>query len=185
MSQHPNQPARKPLAARRAPAAGLDRLPSTRPRACRPVEWLATPSTVDIDLRKGRDSALADRLVARADWLPNPEAALVLAVFRDGVPLATLARAQGVCDRLLRRQLGRAVSRLMDNRALFVATHARHWTPVMATVARFIYLQGCSMRETARRSGFSLHTVRETRLGIDALFDTWSTTPSTPNRQWQ
>lgn len=163
-----------------------------------------------LDLRRPRDAEAADRVIHRAEWLGPADRALVLAVFRDGMTVTALARANDACPRTLRRRLHAAVSRINDDRAAFVvaqttAMPAVSGTPsppaitgVRARIARSIYLHGCTMRALADTLDLSLHTVRAHRQAVDALYDAWKhqgaavttitprpTKPASPDRTWR
>lgn len=135
----------------------------------------------EIDLRRARDPRFCDRVVARAKWLPEPDRTRVLAVFRDGVSVAALARAgdpasDGHDDasdaRIMRRRIAKAVARVLDGRAEFVATRLEAWPATRAAVAREIFLNGCSLREAARRCGTSLYAVRVHRDAVEGMYET-------------
>ncbi|RMH24657.1 MAG: hypothetical protein D6692_12535 [Planctomycetota bacterium] len=131
----------------------------------------STPSAPSLDLRRARDPSLSTTIAERARWLNEPQRTLVLAVFRDGIPAADLARLHGLPPRAVRRTVTRAAIRLLNPMAPFVARHAPDWTPTRARVARSIYIQGRSMRATADHAGLSLHAVRIHRDAIEGMFD--------------
>ncbi|MFK7883569.1 MAG: hypothetical protein AB8F26_05220 [Phycisphaerales bacterium] len=133
--------------------------------------WLGDRSG-SFDLRRTRDDRTSDRIVARACWLEDPDRSLILAVFRDGQPVTALARIQSEDPRALRRRVARAAARLLDARAEFVAEHAKGWAPARQRVAREIFHRGSSLRQTMRRTGLSLYTVRVHRDAIEGMFET-------------
>jgi transposase-like protein len=146
--------------------------PSHTRRRTKSSPWLDTLGG-GLDLRRTGDAAAADRVVDRADWLDGPDRALVLAVLRDGLSVADLARIQDACPRALRRRLGAAVARLSDPRAVFVARNLAAIgaaSPTRARVARAYYLHGRPMRAIARTHNLSLHTVRAHRTAIEGMF---------------
>lgn len=130
-----------------------------------------TPAAPSLDLRRTRDESLGATIAERARWLNEPDRTLVLAVFRDGVAAADLARIHGLPPRAIRRTVTRAAQRLLNPMAPFVARHAPDWTPTRARVARSIYIHGRSMRATADHAGLSLHAVRIHRDAIEGMFD--------------
>jgi hypothetical protein len=165
------------------------------PRRTHAADWL--DRTDAIDLRRARDAQAADRVILRADWLPSPDRALVLAVLRDGQSVAALARIQRTNPRTLRRRLAAAVARLSDDRTAFVATHAASMPRTRALVARGLYLRGQTLRAIADAHALSLHTVRAHRQAIDGMYEAWRAAgrpapasrdgaPHTlPDRSWQ
>lgn len=139
-------------------------------KGTRTASWLGDRSD-QFDLRRTRDDRTADRVVSRAEWLPEPERSLILSVFRDGTPVATLARVREGDPRTLRRRVARAASRLLDDRAAFVALRMHAWPPPRQRVARAIFHHGVSLRQAARDTGLTLHAVRTHRDAILGLFE--------------
>jgi DNA-directed RNA polymerase specialized sigma24 family protein len=134
------------------------------------ASWIGEHSAA-IDLRRSVDDRTADRIVARADWLPEPDRSMVLAVFGEGLPAAAAARLRSEEPRLVRRRVAKAAARVLDARAPYVAARAGAWPPARARVARAIFHHGCTLRETARLVGISLYTVRVHRDAIEGMFE--------------
>lgn len=134
------------------------------------ASWLGDRSGA-IDLRRSIDDRTAETVVNRAGWLEEPERAMVLAVFRDGLSAAEVARIRGEEPRLVRRSVSKAAARLLEPIAAYVAARAEDWPTPRARVARSIYHHGRSMRETARVQGLSLYTVRTHRDAIEGVYE--------------
>jgi len=155
------------------------------------ASWLGEHSSA-IDLRRSIDDRTAQRIVARADWLSEPDRSLVLAVFGQGLSASAVARLRGEEPRLVRRRVARAAARVLDPRAAYVGARADAWPSARACVARAIFHHGCTLRETAAREGVSLHTVRVHRDAIEGMFESerdllrrGSDAPDTPDRSWR
>lgn len=136
----------------------------------RAADWLGGVAG-SVDLRRARDAGMTERVLARAGWLESGERTLVEAVFRDGRSVAALARAAGREPREMRRLVARAVERLLDDRAAFVARRMGDWPAARARAAREIFLNGCSLREASRRLGISLHSTRVHRDAVEGMYE--------------
>lgn len=123
------------------------------------------------DLRRRRRADDAERLVIRAQWLAEPDRALVEAVYRDGQTTVELARLLETDARRVRRRVKKLVGRLASPKAMFVAQHGERWSPMRRRVAIACVLHGRSLRESADELGLTLHTVRLHAHAIDALFE--------------
>lgn len=132
------------------------------------ADWLDQVSE-DMDLRKKRENSLIDRMVQRAHWLDPQDCELVLAMFRDGLSASSIADLVGGCPRQIRRQIKKLVIRLNDPRVAFVVAHHEKWSNSRRAIARSLFIQGRSMRETTDELGVSFYSVRKNREAIDAM----------------
>lgn len=123
------------------------------------------------DLRRKRRRELVERIVERAELLPPGDRALVHAHYRDGRSVAEIARAGGGSARPLRRRLKRLVERELDPLFAFVSRRRESWSSTRRRVATSVVIEGWSMRETSRRLGLSLHTVRRHHDAVRAMFE--------------
>jgi DNA-directed RNA polymerase specialized sigma24 family protein len=123
------------------------------------------------DLRRRLPPALAERVVLRLEHLPEEERAILRSVFVDNRAVKELAPLAGSSERVLRRKVKRALSRVLGARFSFVLERRASWTVTRRRIATLHYIDGMSVRETAARTGLSLHAVRRHRDAIEAIFD--------------
>lgn len=137
----------------------------------------ATPAQIAEARRK-----LIELIVSRAELLPDADAALVLAVYRDGVVLPRLvaaARTSAAPDpdphhanlAYLRRRLHRLARRCIDPLFVFVSINSPALPPTMRRVATACILHGMSLRRAALTLNLSHHVVRLQRERLQALFE--------------
>ena len=112
------------------------------------------------DLRRKRSRDLIESVASRAMWLGRGERTLVLAVYRDGLSAAAVARIRRTKARTVRRQVRLAVQRLFGGEAEFVMRHRETWAATRRNAATLVLVQGKSMREASRTLGVALHAVR-------------------------
>lgn len=60
---------------------------------------------------------------------------------------------------------------MLDPRFDFVAALADSWRPTRRRIAHAFYINGKSLRETARSLGVSLYSVRHHRDAVEAMFE--------------
>jgi DNA-directed RNA polymerase specialized sigma24 family protein len=115
---------------------------------------------VDADsARQRRD--WADTVLMRACWLDAAERALVEQVVGKGVRPHEIAAVSGRSLRTVQRQLNRVIERLMDKEVEHILRAHGDWDAMASSVALAVWVQGCTLRDTARRLGISLHQVRQ------------------------
>lgn len=115
-------------------------------------------------------------IIDRAQALAPDDRDLLIAVYADGFSVQHLARTLDPTPATLqtraaalRRRVKRLTRRVLDPAFELVRTQSDAWSPVMARVGRCCFLQGLSIRETARHLRLSVHTVRLTAQSIRAL----------------
>lgn len=109
-----------------------------------------------------------ERLLHLAEHLPERDRWLVEQVYARGVPISALARAAAGDRperlahhrRRLARRLAGIVRRLRDPLFQLVATEPELLPRHTRAPARHVFLHGRSLRETAERTGLTLHHVR-------------------------
>ncbi len=138
------------------------------------------PNPFDLRRKRARTAAarrrLAELLVARARHLPDEDAALLLAVYRDGVPLCTIA-AMGTPGpdgpatvSQVRRRLRRLARRCTDPLFEYVVVHIDTLPPTLRRVATACILHGLSVRRAALTLNLTHHVVRRHRDSLLAVF---------------
>jgi DNA-directed RNA polymerase specialized sigma24 family protein len=131
-----------------------------------------SPPSEGADLRRARNKQFAEILVARAQWLSPPDAALVRATFGQGSTVAQVARLARTDARSLRRRLRRLVRRLSSREFLVVLRAWEHWAPTRRRVARACFIDGLSQRQACKALKLSLHTIRRHSSAVKALAET-------------
>ncbi|MDX2016146.1 MAG: hypothetical protein SFY95_00740 [Planctomycetota bacterium] len=142
-----------------------------------------TPKVGAVGSSDAARTELAARLTARARFLPEDDAALVLAVYRDGLLVkqaaAMIRRPASSTAHRVRRLVARLASpefawclRQLERQAAGLAPPALAWTIERQRVATLVMLHGHSLRETARRLALSVHHVRKHVIALRALFET-------------
>jgi len=124
-----------------------------------------------MDLRRKRADSITSTILNRAHWLDEGDQLLVVAMFRDGQSASAIADALDLCPRFVRRQIKQLINRLSDPRVAYVIAHQDQWTRARRSIARALFIQGRSMRETSDELGVSLYSVRRHREVIEAMFD--------------
>jgi hypothetical protein len=158
-----------PAAAGAAPGG-----PAPRQTPSPPSPSLPSSPPVAPDLRRRGARNLAEQVVRRAAHLPMADRTLLHAVFRDGRPVAQVARARGEHPARLCARVRRLMRRLNDPAYLYVASHRAAWSPTMLAVASAHFLHGEPMRAVAARTGLSFHEVRRHRDAVLALAAEWA-----------
>jgi len=125
------------------------------------------PETVD--LRKNRRDELCKWIVQRAHWLAEDDCRVVLAMFRDGQSAAAIAHACGQCPRQMRKRIKQLIARLDDPRMAYVVAHSHKWTKSRQSIARALFIDGRSMRQTTNELSVSLYSVRRHRQAIESM----------------
>ena len=113
----------------------------------------------------------ADRILALAVHLRRRERALVEHVYNHGRSIADLARVSGVPRRTLQHRQQRALRRLNSRTFRYVAVHLDTLPRPLQGIARCAVLEGRSLRDTARKTGRTLHDVRQSSIRLHALLE--------------
>lgn len=114
---------------------------------------------------------VSERLMRRAFHLCPEDRALVHGVYRAGLSSVELANLTGCSPQTVRRRLRRLMQHLNSDMFAFILTSRGQWSPPRRKVAQLLYLQRLPLRETVRRSGLSMHTVRKHGAAIAAQFE--------------
>lgn len=112
------------------------------------------------DLRRRARADIADRILARAEHLPDCDRALLQAFYRDGSSAKELARLARTSSRILRLRVRRLVQRVSSPTFALVLRDAHTWPDDRRRVAFLHVIQGRSIRAVARSLNLSLHHVR-------------------------
>jgi DNA-directed RNA polymerase specialized sigma24 family protein len=102
-----------------------------------------------------------ERVLDAAGHLADADRVLLDMLYRDGRPVSDVADLLGRPRHAVRRRVRRLLRRVHSRRFRFALRHAELLPPPVRAVARAHVLQGLTLRQTARRTGLPLHTVRE------------------------
>ncbi|MEM9019303.1 MAG: hypothetical protein AAGC44_01970 [Planctomycetota bacterium] len=128
---------------------------------------------IDPDARTRRARvALRDRpeqVVRLAQHLPTLERRLIEQHLMDGLAVADLARLYREHPRTTRRRIERLVTRMHSPEFRLTVLHPDLLPRELRRVAQLLFVQGRSLRETARLTRRTLHRIRNQRTAIQAL----------------
>ena len=124
-----------------------------------------------VDLRRRRRRSDIDALLAMAAHLPPEDAALVRAVFGQGMRASELAAVRHESARAVRRRVRSVAKRALSPRFRVVVRDRGAWGPTRRRVADACVLQGMSMRAAAASQRLTLHSVRRHLDAINALVE--------------
>ncbi len=116
-------------------------------------------ATAAAPARAGHRAAVEDML-RRAQKLDPADRALIEHVLRDGRRAAELAPLLGVHKRTAQRRVNRLLDRLQDPVFQAACDRLAQLPPPIRAVAEHHICRGRTLRDTARRTGQSLHRVR-------------------------
>ena len=114
-----------------------------------------------------------DRVLARADWLAEPDRALIDTALRQGRPATEIARLSRAKPETVRRRIRRLVAVLLDPRVTFLLAHHHAWPAQRTALARALYIERLSTTAAADRLGLTYHTARRQREALDAMYHAW------------
>ncbi len=90
-----------------------------------------------------------DELLALAEYLPKADKALIEQVLRGDLPIAQIARLYRMPPRHLQRKAASILKRLSNSLFKFVAIQMNTLPVEVRPTARYVVLNGMSMRKTA------------------------------------
>jgi DNA-directed RNA polymerase specialized sigma24 family protein len=131
----------------------------------------------DADLRCGLPKGAVDRLMEGAAGLPVNDQALLRAIFIEERPATDVAPLTGRSARMVRKRIRDLTRRVLSPRYQFVLREGAGWPTLLRRVGFAHYIDGRTLRRTARDLGVSLHSVRAQRDAIEALFATRHSAP--------
>lgn len=123
--------------------------------------------------RSTRGRQLATTVVARAEHLPEDEAAILRAIYERGMKSTALASAMGCHPRTLRHRIQALVRRVVAPTFAYVVVHRDHWPDRTRHLATELFLRGRPMRHIADECGTRYHTVRRQRDAIASMAANW------------
>jgi len=109
-----------------------------------------------------------DDLLALAEYLPKADRVLIQQVLRGDLPIAQITRLYRMPPRHLQRKAASIIKRLSSKMFKFVAIQMDTLPVEVRPTARYVVLNGMSMRKTAEVSGMTLHRVRQNMNTVQA-----------------
>jgi len=100
-------------------------------------------------------------ILALSHYLPKYEQTLIQQVYEEGLPVARLAHLYQQPPRMMKRRIDLIVKRMSNKLFRFVAMHEDTLPIEVRPTARHVVLQGMSLRRAAKKSGRSLHVIRQ------------------------
>lgn len=111
----------------------------------------------------------ADRLCARASYLPAGDRLVIEQVYQRGLSVTEVARLRGTSPRRMQRRVARLLCRMRQPAFAFVAERGDLLPREVRATARRVVLSGMSLRRTAEATGQTLHQVRQHMRTVQAL----------------
>ncbi len=102
-----------------------------------------------------------DDLLALAEYLPKPDKIFIHQVLSGDLKIAQLARLYQRPPRHLQRKASSIIKRLSNKTFKFVAIQMESLPLNVRTTAKYVVLDGLSMRKASQVSGISLYRVRQ------------------------
>lgn len=121
-----------------------------------------------LDFRRRVDREFVERVLSRAEPLPDADRELLHMIFASGRTAVDAARLLGMPPRVVRRRLRSLVIRLHTARYLFVSLHLESWSATRRRVAAACFINGWSLSRAASELRLSYHQVRRHRGAIAA-----------------
>lgn len=110
-----------------------------------------------------------EQIVRLAQALPADERILLERRFADGLSIADLARSSRRSAPAISRRIERLTERISSPEFKFTVTHQQRLPRAMRRTATLLFVQGRSLRETAKLTNKSLHRVRCDRAMLQTL----------------
>ncbi len=158
---------------------------STKPRIETPnlrlAHLLPQPhQPISTDLRRQRKAEGVELILRRAEFLPAPDRALLRATFQAGQTAVHLSKILHQTPRAVRRQIRVLIRRVLAPEFLHVVTRSERWKDPRRHIARACFIEGRSIRATAKELGLSVHVVRRYSESIRIA----ATDPAAPDTEW-
>lgn len=116
-----------------------------------------------------RNQAESNRIAALASHLSAPERDLLIAIYREGLSIRTVAQLQSIDHWELRRRVARLIKRLSTPTYLVAAQLPDDLDPTCRAVARECFIEGRTVRDAAARLNLTLYSVRRERTRAIAI----------------
>jgi len=110
-----------------------------------------------------------EQLVRLADSLPRNDRELIEAYYGEGLTYRDLGRRHRTDARRLQRRIQRISMRMSAPEYRFAVLHHQQLPRRLKRTADLLFIQGQSLRHTARVTGQSLHRVRCDRATLQTL----------------
>ncbi len=101
-----------------------------------------------------------EQIVRLAQALPDEDRLLLERRFADGLTVADLARRSRRSAHAINRRIERLTRRITSPEFRFTVLHQNRLPKPMRRTANFLFVQGRSLRETAKLTDSTLHRIR-------------------------
>lgn len=119
--------------------------------------------------RRTRSRFEPEQIVRLAQALPAEDRLLLERHFGDGLSLTDLARRDRRSVQAIRRRIHRLTERIASPEFRFTVLHQQQMPRPMRRTATLLFVQGRSLRETARLTNKTLHRIRCDRATLQTL----------------
>ncbi len=120
--------------------------------------------------RGGRRSDV-DQAIRRAVYLSAADRTIVVGMLAKGMSTEEIANLTRMSQSTIRRRIRKLTFHLISDLFSFVLAHRGAWNADKRRIAELRFLQRQTLRETARKSGVSMHHVRLIEREIRHTFD--------------
>ena len=110
-----------------------------------------------------------EQIVRLAQALPADDRLLLERRFADGLTIADIARRSRRSANTIRRRINRLTQRLASPEFRFTILHQNKMPQPMRRTAALLFIQGRSLRETAKLTNKTLHRIRCDRATLQTL----------------
>ncbi|MEM9418953.1 MAG: hypothetical protein AAGA25_07895 [Planctomycetota bacterium] len=142
------------------------------------VTMIERARQADTDRRVGRRRDV-EYVLAMAAHFTHADRVLLEYLYRDGHSAVDYARLTRRSVRSVQRRVKALLQRIYSPEFRWLVVHGQTLPAPLRPVARRLILEGRALRETARLTGRSLHTVRQQRLELAVLLKTHASAKST------
>ena len=135
----------------------------------------------ELDRRRHLRAEMREAIAKRSRNLEGRDREIMLSIYHDGRSAASIARISGENHRAMVRHVRKITSRVLNPLFPFVIQHRETWSRRRQRIAKLIYIQGLSIRETADLMKISIYLVRKHRNAIEEMYE--SHLPKHPRRR--
>ncbi len=102
-----------------------------------------------------------EQVLMRAEYLDQPDRALLDQVLARGVQPRQIAAVTGCTTRSVQRKVRRLIMHLTDPTVLHILRHHHQWDTATGRVALCVFVRRFTLRRTVEQLDLSLHEVRQ------------------------
>jgi transposase len=105
----------------------------------------------------------------RADLLEGTDRVLMMMYLENGNTFRQMAQLMGVSESTVERQIHKLTERLIDGQYITCVRNRQMFSKAEMDIAKDYFLHGLSIRNVARKQGWTFYTVRRIIKRIEAL----------------